>query len=119
MIDNAPGGSKLAIFFEAGHASSGKSKEILDKVMVGEQGSKYEIFTGYTFAKKGELCLLEAADMLVWQTTKYIKDAAFTSRPPRKDFYRLAKHRLTVIYPFCAKNRATVVIITLSTHRRG
>src|SRR5216684_8386840 len=73
MIDNAPGGSKLAIFFEAGHASSGKSKEILDKVMVGEQGSKYEIFTGYTFAKKGELCLLEAADMHVWQTTKYIK----------------------------------------------
>lgn len=42
--------------------------------------------------------LLQAADLLAWQSAKYMKDGLSAKRPPRKDFLSLMEHPHSLLY---------------------
>jgi hypothetical protein len=105
IIDNAPKGSRLLLFFEAGHASATAAREFMGKF-----SRRSEIISGYSFAKKTDLCLLQAADLFVWHCAKRTKDQAYGSRPPRKDFLKLVEKNATIVYTFIYKGRGMHVL---------
>ena len=80
-----------AYFFEAGHSSSGRAYNHLARRIA-------EFATSITFARKSDVKLLQAADLLAWQASKYAKDKYGGTRPPRKDFLSLMEHRHTLFW---------------------
>jgi len=76
----------IAYFFESGHTSQGQAyNRIADRVA--------EMSASVTFAGKEKVPLLQAADLLAWQTTKFVKDDMSQARKPRKDFVSLMEHQ--------------------------
>ena len=59
--------------------------------------------------KKADLALLQAADILVWQFAKFIKDRASNKRAMRKDFQSLLQHRHKFSY-VGTKDRNVIVV---------
>lgn len=84
---------KIAYFFEKGHASKGRAYNHIARKLQRPGDS-------LTFAGKEEVALLQAADLLAWQSTKYAKDYLYPKkiwgtqpkRMPRKDFQSLMEH---------------------------
>jgi len=75
----------LAYFFETGHKNKGRAyNHVAAKIQ--------RTGASLTFADKRQVRLLQAADLLAWQTTKYVKDKLFNKRAPRKDFTSLMEH---------------------------
>lgn len=82
----------IAYFFETGHKNRGNAyNQIAQKI-------KRPIDT-LTFAQKCQVRILQAADILAWQATKYAKDWLYPrmegiapKRQPRKDFQSLMEH---------------------------
>jgi hypothetical protein len=88
----------LACFFESGHGSQQIAKKEFETVC-----EKYSAGVlskaSVTFAPKCKLAILQAADLLCWQTSKFIKDKFITkARRPRKDFLHLMRHSLHGFY---------------------
>lgn len=81
----------MAYFFEAGHKHKGSAYNLIADKLGTSGGS-------VTFADKKHLRLLQAADLLAWQSTKYAKDALTQARSPRKDFLSLVEHPHMFIY---------------------
>lgn len=81
----------IAYFFESGHPSKGTAYNLIANKLA-EDGNSL------TFAGKEQAILLQAADLLAWQCTKYVKDRRSNARPPRKDFLSLVEHVHTLIY---------------------
>jgi hypothetical protein len=89
---------KIAFFFEKGHASAGAAYNYIAKHI--QRPSDL-----LTFASKQEIPLLQAADLLAWQSCKYAKDYFYPridggepKRAPRKDFLSLMEHRHTFMH---------------------
>jgi hypothetical protein len=84
----------LACFFEAGHASQTVAKKEFEDVCQNfSQGLLSR--ASVTFAPKPKFALLQAADLLCWQTSKFVKDKFITKkRRPRKDFLHLVRHSI-------------------------
>jgi hypothetical protein len=83
---------KIAYFFEAGHKNHHQAyNHVADKLA--------ELGAPLTFHHKEEMTLLQAADLLAWQATKYAKDQFHKRRPPRKDFLSLMEHSHMLCYP--------------------
>lgn len=90
--------ANISYFFEAGHANKGRAyNHIAEKVK--RPGDSL------TFASKEQKRLLQAADLLAWQATKYAKDYSFArwtgkepKRAPRKDFMSLMEHGHCFMY---------------------
>lgn len=78
-------GGDIACFFESGHRSKNRIYSVL-----GEKLKK--IGATVTFGEKEKIRLLQCADLLAWQSTKYWKDREAKARPPRKDFLSLVEH---------------------------
>lgn len=95
------GGANL--FFEKGHKDSAKAIEVLEKT--NELGG---LCPSYTFARKSEVVLLQAADLLAWHTTKFIKDKVNGTRPPRKDFAYLMDHPHLLMFTFVSGSTISV-----------
>ena len=91
FIDISRLGMDTAYFFEAGHKASGRAYNLIAAAL-GQEGSPL------TFAGKTQAPILQAADLLAWQTTKYVKDRKSGARPPRKDFESLMEHGHTFAY---------------------
>jgi Protein of unknown function (DUF3800) len=88
----------LAIFIEDGHSSKKFAKTALEKNLILDAIVKDG--PPITFASKMQVCLLQSADLLVWQAAKYIKDIVNLSKTePRKDFKALmeANHQFYFI----------------------
>jgi hypothetical protein len=88
----------ISYFFEKGHKNKGSAYNHIARTIQRKQDS-------LVFADKTELCLLQAADLLAWQSTKYAKDyfyPKFVSGEPkreaRKDFISLMEHRHTFMH---------------------
>jgi hypothetical protein len=79
-------GGDMAYFFETGHKNKGRAYNNLAQMIAKMPAS-------LTFAEKQKVRLLQSADLLAWQTAKYVKDALGNTRPPRKDFLSLMEHR--------------------------
>lgn len=80
--------SGIRFIFEAGHASESVASREIDKYISRITAEDRNAFSGFTFANKRESPLLQAADMIAWQSTKYIKNFV-GGRPLRKDFESL------------------------------
>jgi hypothetical protein len=55
-------------------------------------------YDGMSFRGKAEVPLLQAADLLVWQATKFLKDKLTKVRGPRGDFRSLMEQRHLLTY---------------------
>jgi hypothetical protein len=75
----------IACFFESGHQSAGRAYNRLAARLA-------EFSASVEFADKERLPSLQAADLLAWQTTKYVKDGLSAARKPRQDFLSLMEH---------------------------
>lgn len=89
--------AKISYFFEKGHNSAGNAYNHVAKTL-----RKTDTVT---FAEKIEVPLLQAADLLAWQSTKYAKDWLYPrmrgetpKRNPRKDFASLMEHSHSFMY---------------------
>jgi hypothetical protein len=104
-------GGGIAYFFESGHKNKGRAyrgvADVIDK-------SGHSI----TFAGKSKIRLLQAADILAWQVTKYVKDAISKSRPPRKDFLCLMEHRHTIMLADTRDNQGVFLVEEWPESRR-
>ncbi len=76
---------EIAYFFETGHKNRGRAYS-----HVAERLEKAG--ASMTFHKKEKLRLLQAADLLAWQVTKWAKDGITKKHPPRADFKSLMEH---------------------------
>lgn len=90
--------ANIAYFFEEGHKHKGKAYNHIANSVKREQDS-------LTFAAKEKVRLLQAADLLAWQSAKYAKDYSFAraqgqqpKRQPRKDFLSLMEHDHSFMY---------------------
>ena len=91
--------SELAYFFESGHPTSGMASAILNGPFKKALSPEYSKLLGpMTSAEREKVCLLQAADILVWQATKFVKRRANGHRKPRGDFIELVKERHTFAY---------------------
>lgn len=79
----------IAYFFETGHKNRGRAYNHVAHRIAGNDS--------LTFAGKEQVPLLQAADLLAWQCTKYVKDR-FRGKGPRKDFLALMEHRHLLAY---------------------
>jgi hypothetical protein len=69
----------------------------------------------FAFARKAEVTLLEAADLLCWQAAKYIKDRAGKECLPRKDFLALIErphYNLVYVNVTGPENASEINIVT-------
>lgn len=92
----------IAFFFESGHKHQGSAYTRLAQALA-HNGSSV------TFAAKSAIRLLQSADLLAWQTTKYLKDRS--KRAPRKDFLSLMDHPHTLYLLDTKTVRDTDVIL--------
>jgi hypothetical protein len=81
---------KVAFFFEAGHPNGLRAHKFIDEHYA--RGT-WPAFAGIAFKNKAELPLLQSADLLVWQATKFLADKIANKRKPRKDFIELVQER--------------------------
>jgi len=88
----------IAYFFEAGHKNKGSAYNYLAEKVKRPEDS-------LTFACKTQVPLLQSADLLAWQSTKYAKDYFYQrqdgvspTRAPRKDFQSLMEHPHTFLH---------------------
>ncbi|XUM20240.1 DUF3800 domain-containing protein [Bradyrhizobium oligotrophicum S58] len=79
----------LAYFFEAGHKNKGRAYNNVAQTLT-------KMSATLNFGDKGTVRLLQAADILAWQTVKYVKDAIEQKRGPRKDFLSLMERPHTL-----------------------
>jgi hypothetical protein len=82
---------QVAYFFEAGHSKERNAYRVL-----AQQAAKSG--ASVTFGLKSEVRLLQAADLLAWQSAKYVKDQTGKKRGPRKDFLSLMDHPHTFLF---------------------
>jgi hypothetical protein len=82
----------VAYFFESGHKNSSTAYSYVGPLLKRDVDS-------VVFAPKQQVRLLQAADLLAWQSTKYAKDYFYArirgeepKRAPRKDFLSLMEH---------------------------
>jgi hypothetical protein len=76
---------RLKLFYEAGHKNSGNALAYFN--------DKKEFYpnTSFSFIKKRNSGMIQAADILIWQYAKFIKDLTKESRLPRLDFRSIMK----------------------------
>ncbi|MBB5987366.1 DUF3800 domain-containing protein [Sphingobium lignivorans] len=94
LSDKRP--SSIAFFFEAGHRNGAIAEREIIRWAHNEADKEY--YSSHAFVKKGEVHLLEAADLLVWQAAKFMKDKISKARAPRYDFLSLMEHNHAFAY---------------------
>jgi hypothetical protein len=90
LKENDPG-SEMAYFFEAGHPTAEAAWSILnDKFRAAQTPEILKILGPIVAEDRKKVCLLQAADLLVWQATKFVKRRIVSKiRRPRGDFIEL------------------------------
>jgi len=102
----------IACFFEAGHESAGRAYSRLGLRLA-------EFSASVEFADKRHLPLLQAADLLAWQTTKYVKDQLSNARKPRQDFLSLMDHPHDFVYLTLTEGRKAMNVEAWPQSRRS
>jgi hypothetical protein len=81
----------VAFIFEKGHPSAEGTYAHVAQRLGGLDKSSL------AFMAKGDAPLLQAADLLAWQSVKYLKDRHAHAHAPRKDFLSLMEHSHTFV----------------------
>jgi hypothetical protein len=86
---NHPRRRKIAYFFEAGHEHQPKADALIK--FIGQHGMGEGLrYSAHSFILKRDAATVQAADILAWQTTKWLKtQTANQHANPRKDFLAL------------------------------
>lgn len=79
---------QVSIFIEQGHDREADAISEIKNFAMREP----ERIIKYAAVKKTEQPLIQAADLLVWQCHKYVKDKIIGTRLPRKDYINLVEH---------------------------
>jgi hypothetical protein len=90
---------KVAFFIEDGHDTSAKAIEFLQQQKKASP-DPHLWDGGIALKSKEQTPLLQAADLLVWQSRKYMADRISGIRKPRKDFRALVTERHGFGYTF-------------------
>jgi hypothetical protein len=87
--------AKILFFLEAGHIHQTIANQVINSRI-----ASMPVYSMHSFGKKKEVCLLQAADLFVWQLAKFVKDKVNRRRKPRLDFRSLVQtsHIWTCIY---------------------
>ena len=91
---------EILYHFEAGHSLEKSCSSLITKMMELDKENNYHRYAGHAFLpKKSGATLLQAADLLVWLTTKSAKSVV-EGRPVRKDANALMskKHWQQIFY---------------------
>lgn len=83
---------------EAGHPTQGLAQPLLARAYGNPKTERREIYKGSTFEGKTVRPLLQAADLLAWQTTKFVKGFMKGTWKPRRDFLELMRERHAIAY---------------------
>jgi hypothetical protein len=78
-----------AIFIEQGHSTQSLARKHLDFAILPDKVFPSGRLPSFSFVAKEQACLLQAADLLAWQTAKYVKDVVNGKDTIRKDFEAL------------------------------
>ena len=101
IIDSQP---TVLFIFESGHKKGPSAGKVLDLLNQQISSSKIDFIRSIRcgFAPKQENCLLQSADILVWQLAKFIKDKHSNKRALRRDFRSLLEitHVFGVYYTY-------------------
>jgi hypothetical protein len=112
LLDYVRRTDDCALFFESGHVSGSRAyKHIAERLK--------EFSASLTFADKRQVKLLQAADLLAWQSAKYAKDQISGKRPPRKDFLSLMEHKHDLYRLFVEKGQKVMAIEQWPLSRRA
>ena len=110
----------VAYFFEDGHT---KKSAAYNFIAAGIKRPGDSV----SFAPKADISLLQSADLLAWQTAKYVKDYFYPfkidgkkkERTPRKDFQSLMKHQHVFLHFDMAGNKELASIETWPMKHRA
>lgn len=94
-------GGDIRFVFEHGHKNRGRAYSHVAEQLTSSASA-------LEFARKEDVRLLQAADLLAWQSTKYTKDRLGGTRPPRKDFLSLMEHHHSLAYLSIKRDRGSV-----------
>lgn len=87
---------RVQIFIEDGNVAQAHAAKNIDASLARTDVGG-GVVSSVKFAPKADVPLLQAADLLAWHSTKYLKDKIFNNRPLRKDFASL----MEVPHEFC------------------
>lgn len=82
---------RFVYMFEAGAAGEPEADAVLTDIKGCAQKSERSRYGGHSFLPKGLFAPNEAADMLAWHVTKYIRDKHAGKASARKDFQALIR----------------------------
>ena len=106
LVTEIPGIS-YDLYMEDGHSSKGRAaQDIKRSIGLGA----HDRMSSFAFVKKRDSILLQAADLLVWQFAKNVKDKVFSGRRIRKDFIALTGQKHTMFYYTLVSDRGFTVM---------
>lgn len=88
---------EVAYVFEAGHKHQGRAKIVLDRIV--REGTTTQLPTTFSFQKKCDAILLQAADILAWHCQTHIK-RKMKGQSMRADFRSLTEIPHTIYHLF-------------------
>tara|TARA_R110000751_G_scaffold72991_2_gene147724 strand:- start:667 stop:1575 length:909 start_codon:yes stop_codon:yes gene_type:complete len=98
--------SKVSLVLESGHADQG----LADRMAFSPQNrNSVDRVVTRSFADKREAPLLQAADILAWQSMKNLRDHINKSRPFRKDYLALTDKKHNIIYCALSPNEMNLM----------
>lgn len=101
--------STVEFIFESGH----KNGKNADRYLIAHARSDPDIakiYQSHRFSDKPTTPLLQAADLLVWQSAKFIRDKVSDARKPRADFVSLIQHPTVFGYVVVQNNTLALTI---------
>lgn len=87
--------SSIQYYFESGHNLQSTANRVINSLVAEDKGADIR-YAGHAFLPKDASPLLQAGDLLAWQSAKDLKNQ-LTGRPRRKDFMSLLEHRHTMM----------------------
>jgi hypothetical protein len=102
----------MVCFFESGHHSAGRAYNQIAARLP-------DLSASVTFGSKEQIPLLQAADLLAWQATKYAKDRRTNARQPRRDFLSLMEHPHSFAYLYIKDGHKSMGVEVWPLDRRS
>jgi hypothetical protein len=117
LIVHDPGAS-LSYYIENGNTHQARAGAVIGAELQKGANSFGGAYLFHQFSSKMDVRLLQAADILAWQSAKHVKDHIKRERAPRKDFLDLVHQGHSITYISGAKNEVNVMQSDLGSGSR-
>ncbi|MES0095093.1 MULTISPECIES: DUF3800 domain-containing protein [unclassified Mesorhizobium] len=95
---------EVSLFYESGHKNGNTAYEYFNDRKI------HRPRTSFSFMDKRASGMIQAADIIVWQYAKFIKDMVQSERGPRKDFRSLLTVPARIMHVVPTKDRKLTLI---------